>query len=85
MVACEQHLQPIPLLVTDVVMPRMGGPELAKRLKQLHPDIKVLYTSGYADVALVEHELLAPATWLLPKPFSPGELTRKVREVLDRA
>ena len=85
LVACEQHLQPIPLLVTDVVMPRMGGPELAGRLKQLHPDIKVLYTSGYADAALVEHELLASTTWLLQKPFSPGELTRKVREVLDQA
>jgi two-component system cell cycle sensor histidine kinase/response regulator CckA len=83
LVACEAHQRPIPLLITDVVMPRMSGPELAARLKQRRPDLKVLYISGYADAAVVEHRVVEPATWLLQKPFSPGDLTRKVRDVLD--
>jgi CheY-like chemotaxis protein len=75
---------PIDLLVTDVVMPRMGGPELAARLRSSRPDLPVLFTSGYTDRA---GELRgAPGTdaSFLPKPFTPGELSLAVRELLDR-
>jgi PAS domain S-box-containing protein len=74
----------IHLLLTDVVMPHMGGKELADQLKILRPDIKVLYTSGYTDNAIVNHGILEPGTNFLQKPFSPTTLARKVREVLDR-
>jgi two-component system cell cycle sensor histidine kinase/response regulator CckA len=74
----------IHLLLTDVVMPHMGGKELADQLKILHPDIKVLYTSGYTDNAIVNHGILEPGTNFLQKPFSPEALAQKVREVLDR-
>jgi CheY-like chemotaxis protein len=77
---CEQHQEAIDLLVTDVIMPRMNGPELAVRLATLRPKMKVLYMSGYTDGALVE---LASGTAFLQKPLTPTTLTRKVREVLD--
>ena len=73
----------IHLLLTDVVMPQMGGKELADQLKILQPDVKVLYTSGYTDNAIVHHGVLDPGTHFLQKPFSPKTLSHKVREVLD--
>jgi PAS domain S-box-containing protein len=84
LLVCEQHQGPIHLLVTDVVMPHMSGPQLAERLQQLRPGIKVLYLSGYTDDAMVHHGVLAPGTHFLQKPFSPPTLARKVREVLDQ-
>ena len=72
------------LLVTDVVMPRMGGPELAARLRRGRPDLKVLYISGYTDSVLLQRGLVEGEVDLVPKPFSPAELLTKVREVLDR-
>jgi signal transduction histidine kinase len=83
LLACERHVVPIPLVITDVVMPGMSGPELAARLKKLHPEMKALYTSGYADAAVVEHGLREGMTSFLQKPFTAGELTRKVRDMLD--
>jgi PAS domain S-box-containing protein len=79
----ERRQEPIHLLLTDVVMPRMSGHELANRLAALHPEIKVLYLSGYTDQVIVRHGVLEPGVFLLQKPFSPQALAHKVREVLD--
>jgi two-component system, cell cycle sensor histidine kinase and response regulator CckA len=73
----------IHLLLTDVVMPEMGGKELAEKLKGLRPEMKVLFATGYTSNAIVHHGILDPSTALLQKPFSIGALTRKVRDVLD--
>jgi two-component system, cell cycle sensor histidine kinase and response regulator CckA len=81
----EQHHGRINLLLTDVVMPRVTGPEVAKRLEASHPGAKVLYMSGYTDEAIVRQGMLDPAIAFLPKPLSPESLLAKVREVLDGA
>ena len=84
----EGHTEPIHLLLTDVMMPRLNGVELAGRLTRQRPDTKVLYMSGFAVVgAQTEQQSgpgLQPGDPILPKPFSTEALTRKVREVLDR-
>jgi nitrogen-specific signal transduction histidine kinase/CheY-like chemotaxis protein len=73
----------IDLLVTDVVMPQMGGGELAQHLTASRPGIKVLYISGYPDDAVVRHGVLERGSALLQKPFALDDFARKVREVLD--
>ncbi len=75
----------IQLLVTDVVMPLMSGPDLARRLIDSHPKLKILYVSGYADDAIVRQGALEPGTPILQKPFAAGALAEKVRELLDAA
>ncbi len=74
---------PIDLLMTDVVMPLMNGPELAERLTALRPGLKVLFTSGYSESTMVYRGALREAQYLA-KPYKVAELKRKVREVLDQ-
>lgn len=83
--AREHEGPPIPLVVTDVIMPQMGGKVMAEWLKSTYPDIKVLFTSGYTDDAIARHGVLEPGVAFLPKPYTPATLTRKVREMLDDA
>ena len=73
----------IDLLLTDVVMPGMSGDDMSKILLAKHPNLPVLYMSGYTDEAIVQHGVLEPGLNFLQKPFSPGALALKVREVLD--
>jgi signal transduction histidine kinase len=73
----------IDLLLTDVVMPGMSGNDMSKILLERQPDMPVLYMSGYTDEAIVQHGVLEAGINFLQKPFSPGTLTLKVREVLD--
>jgi PAS domain S-box-containing protein len=79
----QAHSGVIHLLVSDVVMPGESGLQLARRLLEVRPNLRVLYISGYSDEAVVRHGLLDPGTTFLQKPFTPAALARKVREVLD--
>jgi CheY-like chemotaxis protein len=83
LIACEKHAGRIDVVITDVVMPGMGGPELAERLRKVRPEVRVLFTSGYTDNAIVHHGVLDPGTPFLQKPFTVTSLVAKVREVLD--
>jgi len=78
-----KHLGPIHLLLTDVVMPQMSGPEVADKLTTIRPDMKVLYMSGYPDHPVFAQGALKKAAAFLQKPFTPNVLVQKVREVLD--
>jgi two-component system cell cycle sensor histidine kinase/response regulator CckA len=77
----EEHAGKLDLLVTDVVMPGMSGPELALQLTALRPDLKVLYMSGHADSAVARHHI-GPDAPFIQKPFRSDALSRKVRDVL---
>ncbi|MDB5220149.1 MAG: two-component hybrid sensor and regulator [Myxococcaceae bacterium] len=83
LLVCEQHVGTIHLLLTDVVMPQMSGPELAKRLAGSRPGMRVMCMSGYTDDSIVRHGILETEIAYLQKPITPESLTRKVREVLD--
>jgi two-component system, cell cycle sensor histidine kinase and response regulator CckA len=73
----------ISLVVTDVIMPLMGGKVMAEWLKTTYPNIKILFTSGYTNDALAHHGILDTGIAFLPKPYTPGALTHKVRAMLD--
>ena len=79
----ERHAGPIHILLTDVVMPGMAGPELARRLAAKRPSLRVLYCSGYTDDATVLDGVREAGTPFLQKPFAPEDLVQKLREVLS--
>lgn len=79
----EQHNGVIDLMVTDVVMPLLGGRELAEKLSVTRPEMRVLYMSGHTDDAIVHHGVLDGRAAFLEKPFGPDALALKVREVLS--
>jgi signal transduction histidine kinase/ActR/RegA family two-component response regulator len=80
----KNKLKFIHLLLTDVIMPKMSGKELAERLISRHPDLRVLYTSGYTNEVIARHGILEDNTAFLQKPFTPKSLAQKVQEVLDQ-
>ncbi|MBU4185585.1 MAG: transporter substrate-binding domain-containing protein [Proteobacteria bacterium] len=80
----ETYEGSIHLLLTDVVMPKMSGSDLAEKLQSIRPETRVIYMSGYTDNAIVHHGVLAPGLNFIEKPFSPEGLARKAREVLDK-
>ncbi len=79
----EHHPGAIDVLVTDVIMPQLRGVELAKRATELHPDVCVIFMSGYSEDALLENRLLSQKdTSLIQKPFDPDDLIQKIRQSL---
>ncbi|HEX7083372.1 MAG TPA: PAS domain S-box protein [Gaiellaceae bacterium] len=79
----RRHSGPVDLLLTDVVMPGMSGPDVAKAVSSMRPGTQVLYTSGYTDSAIDHHGVLRPGIAFLQKPFSADDLTRKVRSLVE--
>ncbi|HJZ47229.1 MAG TPA: response regulator, partial [Roseiflexaceae bacterium] len=79
----ERGAESIALLLTDMMMPQIGGKILAEQIRRLRPAIKVLFISGYTDTAIIQHQQMTPGSAFLQKPFAPATLARKVREVLD--
>jgi DNA-binding response OmpR family regulator len=79
----KQHDGAIDLMVVDVVMPEISGPELVRQIAPIRPGTNVLYISGYTDEAIVHHGIPESGAAFLQKPFLPDALARKVREVLD--
>jgi two-component system, cell cycle sensor histidine kinase and response regulator CckA len=78
----DRH-EPIDLLLSDVVMPGMSGPQIAEAIRPRHPSLSVIFMSGYADDAIRHHGTLEPGTSFIAKPFTPDGLRQRVREVLD--
>lgn len=81
---CQQHQGPVHLLLTDVVMPRMSGKELAEQLLSLRPETAVLFMSGYPDQTIVHQGILDEDIAFIGKPFTPDALVNKIREVLQQ-
>lgn len=83
LVLAHEHVGEIHLLVTDIVMPHISGRQVAERLRNMRPGIKVLYVSGYSDNSVLRYGASEEGAAFLAKPFSPATLARKVRELLD--
>ncbi|NLH49193.1 MAG: PAS domain S-box protein [Myxococcales bacterium] len=81
---CKKHGEKIDLLLTDIIMPNMNGKELYEQLRQLRPDLRVLFMSGYTEKIIAEQGVLDESVNFLPKPFTIESLTKKVRETLDQ-
>ena len=81
---CRTHEGPLHVLLTDVVMPKMSGPELAGRISALWPDVRIVYMSGYTDNLIDRHGVLEPGIMFLRKPFTAESLAHKVRVVLEQ-
>jgi two-component system, cell cycle sensor histidine kinase and response regulator CckA len=79
----EEHAPPIDLVITDLVMPEMGGRELVERLHARQPGLKVLFMSGYSERAVATDGVMPPGTGFVEKPFTVEQLTRRTREILD--
>ena len=79
----DRHPDPIDIMITDVVMPGLGGQDLAERFTAVRPDAAVLFVSGYTRNAIVHHGVLDEGTEFLQKPFSPADLQARVRRILD--
>jgi len=84
LLVCEQEKQDIDLMITDVVMPRMTGPQLAERVATLRPKMKTLFMSGYTDNDAVREAVSRGDIAFLPKPITPDTIARKVRDAIDR-
>jgi CheY-like chemotaxis protein len=84
LMVCEQHPASIHLLLSDVILPKISGRQIAERLGALRPDMKVLFMSGYTDEAILQQGVLESDVAYLQKPITPEKLTRAVREVLSR-
>jgi signal transduction histidine kinase/ActR/RegA family two-component response regulator len=83
LVAADQHSGNIDIVITDIVMPRMGGPELVEKLRRKRPGVQVIFMSGYTEAAVLENANIGKDAVLLNKPFSTETLVRKMREVLE--
>jgi two-component system, cell cycle sensor histidine kinase and response regulator CckA len=83
LLVCEQHTGEIHLLLSDVVLPRLNGLELAARVRRQHPNIKVVFMSGYADESIARFGALPPGDILIEKPIAPEALLARLRDVLD--
>ena len=81
---CERYAGDIQLLLTDVVMPQMSGRELCQKLRQMRPEMKVLFMSGFADATSGERDLIEPGEVFLSKPFSPTTLLDSIRKAIER-
>ena len=81
----RDNWQSIDLLVTDLVMPQLGGKELAETLRAAQPSLPVLFVSGYSAEIISRHGVLARDAQFLNKPYTPGVLARKIREILDQS
>jgi two-component system cell cycle sensor histidine kinase/response regulator CckA len=79
---CEAHPERIDLLLSDVVMPQMSGPEVARRIARARPETKILCMSGYTDETVVRHGILEAGIAFIQKPLTPDSLLDKIREVL---
>src|SRR5713101_1213588 len=78
----KEHAGTIHLLLADVVMPEMSGPELARKMVSLHPEIKVIFTSGYTDDAIARQGIIDPTVDFIQKPYRPKALAQKIQQVL---
>lgn len=80
---CQEHQGPIDLLLTDVIMPQMTGPEMAAIAEKIRPEMKVLYMSGFTNGTITDQGILSPSTHFISKPFQIPELKKKLRDLLD--